>query len=609
MSYFAGGNQDLAEDVSALGKHLQEFIVTDREKQCVDHGGWLFRNLQQLKSIRDIYIRHDASGSWLMLVGMPLLKAKTSKERQVWIEKFLKDYKAAIRDDLDGHFALVAYDATQRKLIMASDWNNFIPVYYTRSSKGFLFCSSELALAKLLQPDANPVGVAQTINLGCTWHLSRFEDISKMQPCEILIVDEKLRLHQDRYWHPMHEAGWKDRFDDILERWMALLQAGVAAFYETATDKTVTTNLTAGEDSRLLVAACQALGIPYEAIVSGFPDDADVIAARKIADEVGISLRVNPHRTIREDELLERAIPYALSDEGYGSFFRSSLSKTSPVQNEAGRISRLHFIGLPGGEAFRGNHYNRAKLIFSSRTGHFRPKPYARIKFLLDFYPGLFGDLSHTFLESFYAQVEQSVQEASSFPDGIQLDHLMRDFQTCNWSLSQRLPFYLPYGLKDLTRSIYTIPPHFKRGGRLTKACTELLFPELARMKTQHGVPTIRRTWARSPLFLPEHLSELKRVARGVAHRYLHVNQANKSLANKHNLNYHGETMKTLFNRDPYAQWFKSTDAMVSGRYYDPRVMDPVLSEAREGRCRYIHMLGRIVNHELACRYVYGALP
>ena len=66
--------------------------------------------------------------------------------------------------------------------------------------------------------------------------------------------------------------------------------------------------------------------------------------------------------------------------------------------------------------------------------------------------------------------------------------------------------------------------------------------------------------------------------------------------------------MKSSFHCGPYATWFKSTEAMLSGRRYASEVMDHVLAEARERRCRYVHMLGRVVNHELACRYVYGGL-
>ena len=75
--------------------------------------------------------------------------------------------------------------------------------------------------------------------------------------------------------------------------------------------------------------------------------------------------------------------------------------------------------------------------------------------------------------------------------------------------LKYKNPLYLPFATNQMTRSIYCLSPRYKRGGKLTKACTEILFPELAFIKTQNGVPTIRKTMLRLPLFMPEYISVL----------------------------------------------------------------------------------------------------
>jgi hypothetical protein len=124
--------------------------------------------------------------------------------------------------------------------------------------------------------------------------------------------------------------------------------------------------------------------------------------------------------------------------------------------------------------------------------------------------------------------VKSQLREVEGFPMGTQIDHLLRVFQTCFLGLKYQNPLYLPYATKNLTRSIYSIPPHYKRGGRLTKACTEVLYPELAFIRTQNGVPTVRRTLLRQPLFLPEYISTMKKISSGAVSRLLKWTRDNK---------------------------------------------------------------------------------
>ena len=67
-----------------------------------------------------------------------------------------------------------------------------------------------------------------------------------------------------------------------------------------------------------------------------------------------------------------------------------------------------------------------------------------------------------------------------------------------------------------------------------------------------------------------------------------------------------GLVVKTLLKEPPYANWFSSSNTMASGHLYDPQILNPILNQAKAGTCRYIPILGRIINNELACRWVSG---
>jgi hypothetical protein len=192
--------------------------------------------------------------------------------------------------------------------------------------------------------------------------------------------------------------------------------------------------------------------------------------------------------------------------------------------------------------------------------------------------------------------------EVSDFPAGTKIDHLLRVFQTCNTGLIYKIPRYLPFASRDLTKSIYNIPPKHKKGGKLTKACTEILYPEIALVRTQKGVPTIRKNMLRYYLFIPEHISAMKSITGGTLSRLLKWKGSNKP---DFNWNRNSWAIKALLQKPPYCRWFSSSDSMVTGSLYNPESLNSILTNARERTTRFVPTLGRIISQELACRWVY----
>ena len=104
---------------------------------------------------------------------------------------------------------------------------------------------------------------------------------------------------------------------------------------------------------------------------------------------------------------------------------------------------------------------------------------------------------------------------------------MLRVFQTSLQGLGYKAPCSCHGDERHDPVHLQSLPRH-KRGGRLTKACTEMLYPELARVRTQNRVPTIRRTVLRSPLFWPEHLATVRHVSSGAITRLLKWTEASK---------------------------------------------------------------------------------
>jgi len=556
------------------------------------------------KPIRDIAIQDNTTGSWLAIIGNPLLSSLKYEVKPMILERFFNAPDRTVNNELDGCFAVLAYNKLTDTYYAATDYNNTIPIYYAPTACGLCLSSHELPLARFLQSEINPLGFALTIHLKLTWGThTRFKNIHKLLPCQIMTFGGTTKLSVNNYWSASEENQWPNNFDSVLSNWLAVLEKSVQTYHDCSENKSVICDITAGEDSRLLLSQCHALKIPFFAMVDGLDNDLDVLVSKEAAVKTGFDLKIRPRYLISNDQLVKSAIDISLMHEGYEDYFSSCTAYATDAANSPRYYEYVKFCGAPGGEVYRGSYYLRGKAFFPSKMSGFDYNFFTRMKYMLDFHPGLLRFSDQACKETIFAMVKEALEDVSEFPIGIKIDHLLRVFQASNTGLIYKNPRYLPFSTKSMTRSIYQVPPDFKKGGRLTKACTEILFPELAWIKTQKGVPTVRRTLIRTYLFIPEYVSIAKSIMSGTFSRLLKWTESNKQ-AYKWNSN--SPALMTLLSKAPFDKWFSSSSSMITGYLYNHTTLDALISQAKGGSCRYIPILGRIINQELACRWVYN---
>jgi hypothetical protein len=556
------------------------------------------------KAISDLIIHDRSSSSWLAVLGTPLFPALAEHEKKSLLDRFFKDPAETIIKEMDGCFAVLAHNGLTGSSYVATDYDNTTPIFYAKSSNGVFISSHELPLARFLHSEIDPLGFSMTVHLRLTWgQHTRFKGIQKLLPCQILLFRGLNEEASDIYWRPSEENQWPSRFEYVLAEWLPILENSVRSFHECSRNKTIISDFTAGEDARLILAQCHALGIPFVANVNGRETDIDVIIAREAAQKAGFDLIVQGKRPLTRDQLLNNATYISLMNDAYEDYFFSCILYAFNAAYPPKHYDYVKLCGAPGGEVFRGSYYMRGKAFLPQRRKGFDYRFFTKMKYLLDFHPGLMRFSDAKCKEVIFGLVKESLEDVSEFPVGIKIDHMLRVFQTCNDGLVYKNPRYLPFATKHMTRSIYRIPPRFKRGGRLTKACTEILFPKLAFIKTQKGVPTIRRTLPRTPLFMPEYLSAARGIMSGAVSRLWKWADSNKP---SYKWSENAATIETLLKEPPYGEWFSSPDAMVTGHLYSG-ALESLLSEARGGSSRYVPILGRVISQELACRWVLGA--
>ncbi len=558
------------------------------------------------KVIDDIIITNEATNSWLALLGTPLAVSMDNAEKRKLIQRVFSEPRSVLTSDLDGCFALVAYDGQSNALLAATDFNNTTPIYYGTNNNGLFLSSHELPLARLLQARINPLGFSLSIHLKNTWgSMTRFENVHRMLPCQCIQFRQNKKISDEIYWRPTDETPMRSGFDDIIEEWLAILKLSVRKYYEAGKNKNTICDFTGGEDSRLLLSTCHALNIPFQAQVTGLEDEVDVVVTRRAASCTGIPLIVRPKYFVSKEQLKTNASYINLMQDGCEEFFRSCTDYATDASNPVINHTHIKYCGVPGGEAFRGSYYLRGRALFPESTRGFDYKFFIRMKYLLDFHSGLLLVPDNECKNVVYEFAKEALQDVSDFPIGTKIDHLLRVFQTCFTGLVYKNPRYLPFSSNPMTRSIYWLPPRFKKGSRLTRACTEILFPELALMKTEKGVPTIRKTLLRTHLFMAEKVALAQFLFRGTVSRFFKITDSNKWYY-KWALN--APVIQTLLTESPYAGWFSSASSMRTGHLYNGKALESLLSGARSYNSRYVPILGRIISQELSCRWVYRDL-
>lgn len=572
------------------------------DRRALEAGASRFVQFGIRKPIADRLIHDDTTGSWLALLGTPLVSLPSPEEEREFLRRFLDDPARVLRTEVEGSFAVIAHDGPNRTCAMAADFNNTVPVYYGVVDGSLFVSSHELVLARFLEAAVDPEGFAQTVHLKLTWgERCRFKGIRKLLPCQAATFDAQRNVKAETYWRPADEPLWENDFDGAVERWGAMLRSKVELFHACSSNKDLVCDFTAGEDSRLLLSQCHASGLPFTAQVTGSDDSTDVRVAREASRKAGFELLVYPAATLSEDQVLEHATFICLVNDGYQDYLKACSAFATEQASPVLYYDHVKFCGAPGGEAFRGSYYLRGRAFRPSARGAFDSRFFVKLKYLLDFHPGLTRHPDGEVLAGILSLVDRALDEVRDLPTGLKIDHLLRAFQTCNTGLIYKNPRYLPFATRDMTRSIYSLWPHFKRGGRLTKACTEKLFPELAWVKTQNGVPTVRRTPARFHLFLPERLAFAKHVWSGTTSRLLKVTQSNKAY---YRWDRHAATIATMLSRPPFSEWFASPATMLTGEFYNPDVLSRILAGARAGHTKYVPILGRAISQELAVRWV-----
>lgn len=165
-------------------------------------------------------------------------------------------------DDLNGQFAIVLWDAAQRRLVLVRDRVGIRPLFHATLADGTVLFGSEMKALfahGALRPEIDPVAVGQIASFWVSVPpRTPFMGVEELPPGRMLVLDENGQRTLRTYWR--HEfPGEHDYEERTLEHWKQELQTLLhdAVRLQLRSDVPVAAYLSGGLDSSILTALVQ----------------------------------------------------------------------------------------------------------------------------------------------------------------------------------------------------------------------------------------------------------------------------------------------------------------------------------------------------------------
>lgn len=281
------------------------------------------------------------------------IETHTTGDSEVVLELFVKKGVDFV-NYLNGMFAIAIYDTVEKRIFLFRDRVGIKPLYYYFDDTIFAFASELKALQKAL-PDKlylKHEAIARFLHLGfIPAPLSIYENVKKVQPGEIVIIDQN-GLNHKRWWHIEDHISDKKVTNekDALLRLDKLVNNAVQR--RLISDVPVGTFLSGGIDSSL-VSAVAARHFPgqIKTFTIGFEHAAHDEAgyAAQIARHIG-----SDHRQYYVTEKEARELLPAIITQYDEPFGDTSAIPTMLVSQIARQEVKVTLSGDGGDELFMG---------------------------------------------------------------------------------------------------------------------------------------------------------------------------------------------------------------------------------------------------------------
>jgi hypothetical protein len=287
----------------------------------------------------------DETGSWIAVKGT-LFDASGSDARPA-LDKLLAVWRrdALALHSFEGTFCLVAWDAVRQRGVALNDQSAILNAYYAATPDGLYVTTSAVPLALALRLPLNGDAVREFLGRGAVLApRSMFDGLCRLSVGEVLFLENK-KVRRGRIWSPYRPGKPFKAAEDAAEEIASIALDRVRRY--SAAGGPLLCDLSGGLDSRVVVAAAVAAGVPVGVTVNGATSDIDVQIASRATRRLGWPLlHFDPaHVLVGPPDEAERE---ELTVRTGGEIVFSAIRLHRSVRPELASRFTQHLVGVGG---------------------------------------------------------------------------------------------------------------------------------------------------------------------------------------------------------------------------------------------------------------------
>ncbi len=477
------------EDFSQVGKKdiARWLHLKRRQESCHHSDQTVIVSLVGSLKHPQVNIAHSRNGDWLCTTGAWVHNAGIRyPDSQSLLNRYLQVGASALAKELDGTFAIAIGDKRSNKTIVITDPRGSLHVYLREDDAGVAICTSSMALAETGQLD--PVGTYEFITTGVIYEdRSLWAGIRKLPPATIFEIEHGRISRTSTYWSFANALAHRLTLDEAAEALVAATTQALKTISESYAS--ILADLTGGYDSRLLLLGLLKSDVRFDNTVVGSDTLPDVIVARRIADTLGLNLRVLEETAGITSEDLDQAV--RLGDGEINAFEYAAIKR-----NQAPFVQD-HGISLNGsfGEVARGYWWEllwpKLNTCAPLDANMLARKRFAAIPFTEVFKKPPVDSLA----QHLAGVVTRTIEPAQGLSLTAQMDCVYLGMRMQRWqgrigsNTNQIWPAMAPFGFSAVLTPMLAAWPAARIRSLLPRYVFSQYHPVLANLPLEHGYP------------------------------------------------------------------------------------------------------------------------
>lgn len=585
-----------------------DFIIRNKGLHSVHEENPDRVRISKFSRVKDEGANHYIEGgACIWVIGTLIYKEFIGNKAISLLKNDLRDKDLeSLVDQCDGPFCMVIKYPDENALRIITDHAGIMNIYKYRSGSAFALSSSSMALSRTYPVTPNKKAIAQFLRGASIYgNQTIYNEIELLDPATIYhykIDPDGVKESKKKYWQSPVEVHEDISFEEARDTLIHHLIRNV----EILSKEDLICDFTAGFDSRLIISTLSMFRPlkDIQTFVFGPQCSREVELVKGYCRSLGFGFN---HLALPEDwgerinEYVRKSLYITDGEENIFTYAPILWAQEYKSDNHRYSVNGL------GGEIYRDFWWiqevlsskrpaNLDRLIntrvlqyeydYSVFSDEFRPRM-AHIK----------DSLKEVFLKSIS---DMSLRDSYNT---LQIDNLYFRQKVRRWagrtisSSNQIINALTPLTMKRCVESVMTIPPRYKRNGRLVKSIIEKLSWPLSGQKMLNGTPCRNMTLLNAHEFMPLAFDYGKRGMRKLVQKTM-----GRTILLDKTIQYQPSAFfASLFSRNGLADEFRY-DSLVAKSLYDQDKYTRFIEEARADAFPYYNQIGNMLTLEMRMR-------